>query len=130
MLNLVKYTTGVDSLTVLEPLPFEPKRTFFTILNSDEKRGKHAHKECRELIIPVQGVFEFQITTMESWDSYRISSKDNLALLIEPYMWREISILSETGIYYVLASHEYNAQDYLNTPEEFREFYGKKNQNS
>lgn len=123
--KLATNTRYGKSISILEPLPFVPKRTFFTVLQTSQIRGQHAHKTCRELVIPINGVFEFQITTMQSWDVHRIAAKDNLAILLEPEMWREISVLSDTGTYYVLASEEYNPDDYLNTPEEFREYYGK-----
>ncbi len=124
--KLAKHIRNGNTLTVLEPLPFTPKRVFYTALDTNDIRGKHAHKVCRELIIPVSGVIKIEVTTMEHWDTHILSYKDGMGFLLEPYMWREISLLSESGGYYVLASEGYNPKDYLNTPEEFREYYGKK----
>lgn len=104
--NITSINNNID-------LPFDIKRVFYLYdIPGGESRGAHAHKECHQFLIAASGAFEVLM------DDGRVKRQ---ALLNRPYMglhippgiWASEVNFSSGAICLVLASHLYNADDYI-----------------
>ncbi|MBU3621191.1 WxcM-like domain-containing protein [Polynucleobacter sp. CS-Odin-A6] len=94
-------------------LPFVAKRCFWVFdVPSKDVRGEHAHKECHQFLICVSG----HVTVMLDDGSKRVEIKldsPSLGLHIEPGVWGVQYKYSANAVLVVLASHIYDADDYI-----------------
>lgn len=116
----VHFTAG--NLTVAENLkeiPFEVKRIFYLYdIPGGECRGAHAHKECQQFLIAASGSFE---VLLEDGLTKRIVqlNRANVGLHIQAGIWASEINFSSGSICLVLASHQYNENDYIREYKEY-----------
>ena len=111
------------SLSYLEfesMLGFLPKRFFYlSNIAKDAKRGDHAHKECSQFLIALRGSVSIQFD-----DGLRASTihleEGNKGLLVRPMIWAKLSQFSTQALILVLASHNYDEDDYLRDYSQFK----------
>jgi acetyltransferase-like isoleucine patch superfamily enzyme/dTDP-4-dehydrorhamnose 3,5-epimerase-like enzyme len=100
-------------------LPFIAKRCFWVFdVPSKDVRGEHAHKECHQFLICVSG----NVTVMLDDGSKRVEIKldsPSLGLHIPPGVWGVQYKYSANTVLVVLASHIYDAEDYIRDYSEF-----------
>ena len=125
VLNLPKIQAISGSITSLNngiDAPFEIKRVFFIYdIPSGEDRGAHAHKECHQLLIAITGSFEVEV--FDGTESTRFSlNQPNIGLHIPPGIWASEINFSGGGICLVLASHEYDENDYIRNVNNFKKW--------
>lgn len=110
---------------VPEQVPFEVKR-FFVISHvpQGEPRGIHAHKECHQLLICLQGSLKAMVDNGEERKVISLSSNSQ-ALHMPPGTWGAQYDYSEDAILLVLASQAYDPDDYIHDYEEFLAFISK-----
>lgn len=103
-------------------VPFEIKRAYYMFdTQANVRRGYHAHKELRQLAIPVNGSCRFMLDDgKEKVDIYL--DNPTMGLLIEPSIWHEMYDYSPDCILLVLASDVYDESDYIRSYDEFLEF--------
>lgn len=101
-------------------LPFLPKR-FFLISNvsSKEVRGQHAHKICHQLLICLNGRVNCLVDNGSERTEYRLDTPE-MALHVPPMNWGAQYQYSSDAMLMVLASHEYDPEDYIQDYSEFR----------
>ncbi|GGE05054.1 sugar 3,4-ketoisomerase [Psychroflexus salis] len=103
-------------------IPFEIKRVFYLYdIPGGESRGAHAHKECHQVIVAVSGGFQVK---MKDGKQEKIISlnRPNQALHVPPGIWASEINFTSGAICLVLASHEYDEQDYLRNYNDFLNF--------
>jgi len=102
------------SLTVVEKcLPFDIKRVF-TIFNVPPNtiRGGHAHKKTQMALICQSGACEISWQTPS--ENHKMTlEKPTQCLLLNPEDWHQMEFLKENTILLVLASENYDANDYI-----------------
>ncbi len=111
------------SLSVIEEnknSPFLIKRVFYLYdLPKGEKRGVHALKETKEVVIPLSGSFE--VTLDDGTDKKTIFlDQSNVGLYIPPGIWRELKNFSPNTIVLALASTAFSSDDYILDYEAFK----------
>ncbi len=100
-------------------LPFVPLRCFwvFGVPNS-EVRGEHAHKECSQFLIAVSG--SVSVLLDDGIHQAEVAlNKPNLGVYIPPEVWGVQYKYSHDAVLIVLASHSYDANDYIRNYDEF-----------
>ncbi len=118
------------SLTVGEfeqGLPFLPKRYFIVFaVPSEELRGEHAHRQCEQFLVCVQGscraLLDDGVARREV-----ILDQPSLGLYMPPLIWGTQYRYTRDAVLLVFASHSYDSADYIRTYGEFREEVGRKN---
>ena len=103
----------------LRHIPFEVKRCFvvFDVPNS-ELRGAHAHRNCHQFLIALGGSVSVQVSDGQCVSDLTLE-RANLGLYMPPMTWGTQTNYSPTTALLVLASHNYDANDYIREYSEF-----------
>jgi len=102
-----------------EHLPFVVERFFFiSNVPQGEPRGIHAHKECHQFLVCVAGSLK---AMLDDGDTRTVVTLDrpNLGLHMPPLTWGAQYDYSSDAVLLVLASHPYEADDYIHDYDEF-----------
>jgi dTDP-4-dehydrorhamnose 3,5-epimerase-like enzyme len=107
-------------LSGISKIPFEAKRLFFLRnVPPGQVRGQHAHKKCRQLVVPLSGDSLLKVER----DGKTVSLHTSQALsglLFPAFTWLEISNFTSDCVLLVLADMEYDEADYLSDYEDFK----------
>lgn len=112
--NLKTYKRFTDErgfLGVIEDrdIPFQIKRVFWIRdVPEGQTRGHHSHRECEQLIVCLNGVFNVQMDR----EFHRLSIVSR-ALYVPVGSHIILSNFSSSAVCLVLASEYYNAGDYV-----------------
>lgn len=103
-----------------ENIPFDIQRVFWIYnVAKGMERGKHAHRTCSEVIIPICGSFKISVSVDGiNFIDYILDSLSQ-GLLIPPMVWCRLYDFSENSICLCLASEPYNKEGYINDLSEF-----------
>jgi UDP-2-acetamido-3-amino-2,3-dideoxy-glucuronate N-acetyltransferase len=119
---LTKASDNRGDLTAVEfskHIPFALERTFFvTNVPSHHVRGEHAHKECHQLLVCLQGSITVSAdngTERGQW----ILDDPGVSLHVHPMVWAAQFHASQNAVLAVFASHPYDADDYIRDYENF-----------
>ncbi|MDT0559240.1 FdtA/QdtA family cupin domain-containing protein [Ichthyenterobacterium sp. W332] len=121
LLQIPKVHDVRGSLAVLEKqdLPFEIKRVYYLYdIPTDTYRGGHAHKIQESIIIALSGSFEVVLDDGKERQSILLN-KPNEGLYIGTGIWREIQNISSGAVCFVLASSEYDENEYIRDYDAF-----------
>lgn len=105
-------------------LPFEVKR-FFYVSNvpESEPRGIHAHKECHQFLICVAGSVNAMADNGATREVFTLIAGGS-GLYMPPLTWGCQFDYSEDAVLLVLASHKYDASDYIHEYNELLRLVG------
>lgn len=105
-------------------IPFSPKR-FFVVhdVPSREIRGEHAHHACEQYMICVAGSVRAVVDDGTRRVEHVLDRPDR-GLYMPPLTWGTQYDYSPDAILLVLASHAYDAEDYIRDYEEFLAIVG------
>lgn len=100
-------------------LPFRPRR-FFTVFGvpSTDVRGAHAHRRCHQLLICVQGSVHALVDDGITRQEFVLDRPD-VGLHVRPMIWGTQYRYTSDAVLLVLASDEYDPDDYIRDHEEF-----------
>ena len=100
-------------------LPFDPKRYFLVYdVPSKDIRGEHAHKECHQFLVCVKGSCAVVVDDGVNRTEILLNRPD-LGLHIQPMVWATEYKYSADAVLLVLASHLYDADDYIRNYDDF-----------
>ena len=125
ILPLNKIHNRAGNITIVEGnknVPFDVKRIYYLYdIPGGEDRGGHAHKELRQLIVAASGSFNVLLDDGINKKIVTLNRPD-YGLLVVPGIWRELMEFSSGAICLVLASENYNDDDYLRDYEQFKNY--------
>ena len=120
--NLIQTSDMRGDLLVAElqkHIPFPVRRLFFVMnVPSHHVRGEHAHRECHQLLVCLQGsvsVIADDGKVREEW----VLDRPEVGLHIHPMTWAAQYHYSENAVLAVFASHSYDPNDYIRDYEEY-----------
>ena len=112
-------------LSVLEEnnnVPFKIKRLYYLYSTKINKvRGVHAHKKLEQIIFALAGKFKIVLDDGNTKKVFKLD-KPNLGLYVSPGIWREVHPLEKNGVCAVLASRNYEEEDYIHNYQDFIKF--------
>lgn len=104
-----------------EQVPFPVKRFYYIYdTTPGTVRGKHAHRNLRQLLICASGACTIVCERPDGARSEHRLDWPNKGLLIEGLVWREMKDFSKDAVLMVLASEYYDESDYIRDYEEFK----------
>lgn len=120
--NLIKLKEDIT-----EEIPFDTKR-LFCIYNIPAmgKRGMHAHKLCHEILIALKGCFDVELDDGTNKKTVTLNNP-GYGLHIPPGIWAIEKEYTPGTICLVLASDKYDAENYINSHQEFIKY--RRNEN-
>ena len=105
-----------------QEVPFDVKRVFYIYdIPGGEDRGAHAHKECHQFLIAASGSFEIEVNDGKTKRTVMLN-RPYYGLHIPPGIWASEKSFSSGAICLVLASHTYDATDYIRKYDDFLKF--------
>lgn len=100
-------------------VPFVPKRWFLVYdVPSQEVRGEHAHRVCHQFLICVAGSVMVAVDDGDHRAEVLLD-KPALGVHIPPMVWGSQFRYSSNAVLLVLASHDYDAADYIREYDSF-----------
>ncbi len=103
-------------------IPFEIKRIYYLYGNKDNvTRGMHAHKNLTQVIISISGSCKISLDNGHTKENVLLKNPDR-GILVENFIWREMSDFSANCVLLVLASELYDESDYIRDYNLFKKF--------
>jgi dTDP-4-dehydrorhamnose 3,5-epimerase-like enzyme len=125
IIHLPKIHNRSGNITIVEneaTVPFDVKRIYYLYdVPGGETRGGHGHKELQQLIVAASGSFDL-ILDDGKYKKMVTLNRPDYGLYITPGIWRDIINFSSGSICLVLASMEYDPEEYLRDYQEFLAF--------
>ena len=125
IIHLPKIENRAGNITAInnnQEIPLDIKRVFYLFdMPSGESRGAHAHKKCHQIIIAASGSFKVLMDDGHIKREVLLNQAD-IALHVLPGIWSTETSFSAGAICLVLASHEYDASDYIRDYTEYKNY--------
>lgn len=116
LIDIPRIDDDRGSLCVLERLPFTVRRVYYIFdVQPGSERGGHAHRTLDRCLVALAGGFR---VTLDGTDSVRLYRPDR-ALHVGRMRWLELTDFSPGSVCLVLASAEYDAEDYIRDRSEW-----------
>jgi hypothetical protein len=129
IIKLNKISDRKGNITPIEndkDIPFGIKRVFYIYdIPGGESRGAHAHKECHQFLVAASGSFEVSLNDGRVERIVQLN-RPFIGLHIPPGIWASEINFSSGSICLVMASHEYNENDYLRNYQDYLNYSQKK----
>ncbi|RNC63862.1 FdtA/QdtA family cupin domain-containing protein [Proteiniphilum sp. X52] len=127
IIEIGKHQHEKGNISVIEngkSIPFEVNRVFYLYdIPGGEDRGAHAHKECHQFLVAVSGAFDIILDDGKTKRTVTLN-RPYLGLYIPPGIWAGEIGFSSGSVCLVLASHLYDAGDYI---RDYNQFLAYKN---
>lgn len=125
IIQLPKIIDERGNLTFVEGMnhiPFKIKRTYMIYdVPGGEIRGSHSYKELDEVIISLSGCFDLVVDDGKETKTFTLNRSYN-AIFVPHGLWRTLQNFSTNSLCLVLASTEYNENDYIRNYNDFIAF--------
>ncbi len=94
-------------------LPFVPARVFIVTQSpTGTERGGHAHRACHQVLIATAGTVVVEYDDVDGTGTLTLSDA-TVGLHIPPLVWAKQTYVTDGASLVVLASHAYDAEDYV-----------------
>ena len=118
----INNTRGNIGVIENDTIPFDVKRVYYLFdVPSGAKRGGHAHKKLKQVLIAIAGSFDVVLKNGKSKEIITLNRPDK-GLLIENNIWRELENFSSGSVCLVLASEEFSEADYIRNYKDYLSF--------
>jgi acetyltransferase-like isoleucine patch superfamily enzyme/dTDP-4-dehydrorhamnose 3,5-epimerase-like enzyme len=108
-----------------DAVPFNPRRWFLVYdVPGREVRGAHAHRECEQFLICVHGSVRVAVDDGENRAEVTLSDPTE-GIYVPPLVWASQFRYEADAVLLVLASHPYDAADYIRDYGEFLTAVGR-----
>jgi UDP-2-acetamido-3-amino-2,3-dideoxy-glucuronate N-acetyltransferase len=118
--ELFTHSDGRGKLGVAEfaELPFVPRRFFWLFgVTVGETRANHGHRECEQFVFVQQGrVDGFTLDSEGSRFNFRLGRAGYVYVPVRH--WLQLNEFSPDAVVGVFASHPFNADEYIDSPDE------------
>ena len=127
--HIAKLSKGVDPVAVEKIVGLSTRSRCESLapwsrrITSTARRGAHAHRVTRQLVICVAGGCTFDLDDRGTTTTVRLDDPAQ-ALLIEPWVWHEMREFTPDAVLLVLADTRYDEGDYLRDRRAYAEVWG------
>lgn len=128
MIHLPKYLDDRGNLSFIEEdqhLSFEIRRVYWIYdVPGGEQRGGHAFKETEELIVALSGSFDVVLNDGNAEQRFHLN-RSYYGVLIPKFYWRMLENFSTNSLALIIASTDFNEEDYIRDFKQFQELRSK-----
>ena len=118
----IKNSKGNIGVIEADVVPFEIRRVYYLFdVPSSARRGGHAHKSLRQLLIALSGSFDVVLKDGKEERVVTLNKPDK-GLLISNNIWRELENFSSGAVCLVVASDVYDEGDYIRDYSEYMDY--------
>jgi UDP-2-acetamido-3-amino-2,3-dideoxy-glucuronate N-acetyltransferase len=118
-LTLTQDLRGSLMATEFAQLPFPPARLFTVFaVQGEHIRGSHAHRQCHQLLVCAAGTLSCVVDDGQAREEILLDHP-GMGLYLPPMTWGTQYKYSKDAVLLVLASHPYDAADYIRDYDEF-----------
>ena len=125
LINLPKILDERGNLSFFEEekhIPFKIRRTYWIYdVPGGESRGSHAFKETEEFIVSLSGSFDVIINDGKEEKKYSLN-RSYYGLYVPKMIWRRLENFSTNSLALIVASKEYDDNDYIREFDHFLSF--------
>ena len=122
IIQLPKIQDQRGNLTFIEAdrhIPFDIKRVYYLYdVPGGSSRAAHGHKKLHQLMIAMSGSFDVTLDDGCEKKTFHLN-RSYSGLYIPPMMWRDLDNFSSGAVCMVLASENYDEQDYFREYSDF-----------
>jgi oxalate decarboxylase/phosphoglucose isomerase-like protein (cupin superfamily) len=122
IIDLPKILDERGNLSFLEEnrhIPFNIKRTYWIYdVPGGERRGGHSYIRNQEIVIALSGSFDVILTDGSETKSITLN-RSYYGLYIPNGIWRHMENFSTNSLAFIVASTDYNANDYIRDYNKF-----------
>ncbi len=127
LIDLPKFLDSRGNLSFIEEdthLPFKIRRVYWiSDVPGGELRGGHAFRETEEMIVALSGSFD--VVLHDGVNEYKYSlNRSYYGVFVPRMMWRMLENFSTNSLALIIASTDYDEDDYI---RDFKEFKNLKN---
>lgn len=128
---LPRIKDGIDgTISVAEygrHIPFEIKRVYYIygLNNANAVRGKHAHKELEQVLFCINGSCKIGLDDGTHQQDILLDQPDK-GILLGKELWHTMKEFKANCILLVLASDEYNEDDYIRDYDRFIQYVNRR----
>lgn len=122
----VEYKIITDNRGDLIPIEYPkqlefPLKRIYYMFNVGEGivRGNHSHQDLEQILIAVSGSVKVRTKTPFEEEVHELNNPAQ-GLYIGPMIWREMYDFSKDAVLLVLASKEYDEDDYIRDYDEYK----------
>ena len=123
IINLPKIVDTRGNLSIIEQfkhVPFEIRRVYWIYdVPGGFDRGGHAYKESEEFIVALSGSFDVELDDGDQKQTYQLN-RSYKGLYVAKAMWRRMTNFSTNSLALVLASTDYDPNDYIMDYQDFQ----------
>ncbi len=101
-----------------DQLPFPIKRIFTLHARRGAERGKHAHRQCSQLMLCTHGSVDIVCDDGREQRVFPLD-RNNKGLLVPPMIWSIVGVRSDDAALLVLCDRLYEEEDYIRDHCEF-----------
>ncbi len=126
-LKIKKFESFKDKTGFLRPFynnshfkNFKLRRFFLLYGNKKYPRADHAHKKCNQILIPVEGLIQVEITKKNKKKiKFILSVKNKRFLTVPTFHWIKIKFKNSKSILLTLCDYKYDKREYIQNFEDF-----------
>jgi dTDP-4-dehydrorhamnose 3,5-epimerase-like enzyme len=123
IIQLPKILDRRGNLSIIEQfknVPFKIERTYWIYdVPGGEARGGHAYRENEEFIVALSGSFDVVLDNGREKQTFSLN-RSYYGLYVPKGYWREMNNFSTNSLALILASTQYDKNDYIHDYEEFK----------
>jgi dTDP-4-dehydrorhamnose 3,5-epimerase-like enzyme len=122
IIDLPKILDERGNLSFLEEnkhIPFNIKRSYWIYdVPGGETRGGHSYKKNQEFIIALSGSFDVVLDDGNRKKAFSLN-RSYYGLYVPVGLWRHLENFSTNSLAFIVASEDYDAEDYIRDYDEF-----------
>ena len=101
--------------------PFKISRVFNIKSRGGNIRGNHAHKNCNQILVCLEGKIKIKCKDTRNQKSFTLDKMDK-AILIPKHIWSSQEYLEDINVLMVACDLSYNEKDYIRNYKDFEYF--------
>jgi len=123
--SYLKSSGRLIPISFKKEFPLKIKRIFLIRGIRNKIRGRHAHKKCSQIFLPIQGKITLEIKTPYEQKKMFLNPNANSAIIVPPKYWCEVKFIEKNSVLMVLCDQYYDPNDYIKNFDNYKKYMSK-----